>query len=220
MAGDVILGGKKYAVDAPVKVLTWEDHGLTFAGAVNTRRRVQKPDLIVWHWTGGENSAFTTYQTLMQRDLGVSFCIERGGDIYQFCDPVVWDPQDMGGASGKRSISIEVANYGFQLRGGPGPARGLDRQVIVERIHGARVRCASFYPIQVSALASLTKTLCDALGIPLRFPREADGSIALRLLRAKELRGFSGIIGHFHKTDQKYDPGFQIFRDLGSLEQR
>ena len=215
---EIILGGKRCAVDAPA--VTWEQSGLTFVGKPNTKRRVQKPDVVIWHWTGGENSAATTYNTLIQRSLGVSFCIERDGTIYQYLDPVLWDPQDVGGAMGKRSISIEVANYGILLPRHPGPSRGRDRVVDDEVIHGQKVRCSRFYPVQISSIEALTITLCSELCIPLRFPREKSGEIAYRALLPREARVFTGVIGHFHKTDKKFDPGFQIFRDLESLEQR
>lgn len=191
---------------------------MTFVGKKNTWKRELPPDLIIWHWTGGENSAATTYNTLINRSLGVTFCIERDGTIYQFLDPVLYDPRDTGGQMGRRSISLEVANYGFRLKGQRIPTRGKDRILDDERIHGVKLRCARFFPDQINSIAALTKVLCVELGIPMVFPREPDGSIAFRELSRQEKRVFQGIIGHFHKTDQKYDPGFHIFRELEYLE--
>ena len=187
---------------------------MTFKGKKNTWKRELPPDLVIWHWTGGENSAATTYHTLINRNLGVTFCIDREGVVYQFIDPVKYDPRDTGGRMGRRSISIEVANYGFRLKGQNVPMRGRDRVVDEERIHGVRLNCARFYSSQIQSIARLTKVLCSELGIPLDFPREPNGEIAFRLLTKSERRGFKGIIGHFHKTDQKYDPGFHLFRQL------
>jgi hypothetical protein len=214
--GKIILDGKEYLVGAPVK--TWEDHGMSFVGKKNTLKRELRPDVIIWHWTGGENSAETTYNTLLNRSLGVTFCINRDGIIYQFLDPVLYDPRDTDGQIGRRSISLEIASYGFRLKGQPLPSKGKDRIVDDEIIHGAKVRCARFFPDQLDSVAALTKVLCTVLGIPLVFPREPSGEIALRVLTPKEQRAFQGVMGHFHKTTKKYDPGFHIFRELGHLE--
>jgi len=215
--GSIILDGKEVPCGAVVKA--WKEHGMTFEGKERTVRRTKKIDLVIWHWTGGENSARTTYNTLIRRRLGVSFCIDVDGVVWQYLDPVKHDPYDVGGSMGRRGISIEVANYGFVLRNKKPPKKGRGRPTDKERIHGVRLNVARFWPEQVSAIAALTKSLCVGLGIPLRFPRESDGSLALRELTRKEKRNFTGIIGHFHKTKQKYDPGFQIFRDLNYLEE-
>lgn len=212
----IILGGEEYPVGA--ESLTWHDHGMSCAEEPRTVPRDIYPDLIIWHWTGGENSAATTYETLRQRNLGVSFCIDREGVIFQYLDPVIWDPRDTGGRMGRRSISIEGANYGFRRRGRPIPRRGRDRETDEERIHGVKTTVARFYEAQITSFAALTKALCLHLDVPMVFPREADGSIAYRELTTKEKRGFTGIIGHFHKTNWKLDPGFHLFRELDHLD--
>lgn len=222
--GEIILAGKRCPVGAPVKLWSDFDPPLTFVGKKNTVKRTVPPDLIIWHWTGGENGPETIWNTLINRNLGVSFAIDRDGDenmpstIYQYLDPLEWDPRDTGGQMGKRSISIEVANYGFRGKGQRIPTRGRDRIVDEERIHGVKLRVARFYPQQVNAIAALTKVLCLECGIPLKFPREADGTLALRELTNPEKRRFKGVISHFHKTDQKYDAGFWLHRELEHLE--
>jgi hypothetical protein len=214
--GKIILGKKTCLVGAPVR--TWEDHGMTFVGKQNTWKRELPPDVILWHWTGGENSAETVYHTLINRSLGVTFCVDRDGVIYQYLDPVLYDPKDTGGEIGRRSISLEIVNYGFRLKGQPIPSKGKDRILDDEVIHGAKVRCARFFPDQLTSVAALTKVLCSELGIPMTFPREPDGKLAFRVLSKKEQRAFKGIMGHNHKTTQKYDPGWNIFRELQHLE--
>jgi N-acetylmuramoyl-L-alanine amidase len=214
--GKIILDGKEVEVGAPV--LTYRDHGMTFVGKKNTLKRELRPDVIIWHWTGGENSAETVYHTLINRNLGVTFCIDRNGVIYQFLDPILYDPKDTEGKVGRRSISLEIANYGFRMKGQPIPTRGKDRILDDEVIHRTKVRCARFLPDQITSVAALTKVLCAELGIPLAFPREPSGEIALRVLTPKEQRAFKGVMGHFHKTTEKFDPGFHIFRELGHLE--
>lgn len=215
--GQIIIGGKK--IECEGEVSTWEETGMTFAGKANTIKRIGKPNLIIWHWTAGENPASGTYTTLITRRLGVEFCIDEDGVIWQFVDPLVHDPQDTSGKIGHRSISIEVANYGFAPKGALIPPKGRGRIVDDETIHGIKLRVARFWPDQLKAIENLTRALCDTIGIPKKFPREKDGSIALRLLTLAEQKTVTGIIGHFHKTTDKYDPGFHVFRTLAHLEE-
>jgi hypothetical protein len=228
VAGKIILDGQEFEVGAPVK--TWHEHNMTFDKAPHVQPRQIDPDLIIWHWTGGENGASSCYGTLLNRGLGVTFFIDRDGvaptdddpgvpsTIYQYCDPVLWDPKDTGGGMGRRSISLEVANYGFRMRNQPIPRRGRDRVIDEERIHGVKVSCARFYPQQINAIAALTKVLCHTLDIPMAYPREDDGALMLREMPNKLKRTFAGIIGHFNKTTHKFDPGFHLFRELEHLE--
>lgn len=216
-AGEIILDGQRYGVSA--KTCLWTEHGMTWTRAPNVIARELEPNIILWHWTGGENSAETFYGTLINRNLGVTFYIDCDGLLWQFVDPVIYDPKDTGGGIGRRSISIEVANYGFLW---PQPktktGRGSDRVVDAERIHGQHIEVARFYDHQVTVVAALTKVLCSALNIPLRFPRDDSGAILTGEMPPRMARSFTGVAGHLHKTDQKYDPGLQIFRDLEHLE--
>jgi len=212
----IILDGKKRECKSTVK--TWEEHGMTFEGKANTCKRVEKPSLIIWHWTGGENPASTVYETLIRRRLGVEFCIDIEGIIWQFVDPLLWDPQDTSGAEGHRSISIEIVNYGFAWKKSEVPVKGRDRIVDNETIHTNKLRVARFWPDQITAVENLTITLCDSLNIPKKFPKDKNGKTALHVLTPEEQKNFTGIMGHFHKTTQKFDPGFHIFKVLEHLE--
>lgn len=214
--GSIIVGGKQVECGSLVK--GWEETGMTFAGKANTIKRVGKPNLIIWHWTGGENPASGMYTTLITRRLGVEFCIDRDGVIWQFVDPLVHDPQDTSGKIGHRSVSIEIVNYGFVPKGELIPPKGRDRILDDDTIHGVKLRVARFWPDQLTAVENLTKALCESLNIPRKFPREKNGDLALRLLTPNEQKTVTGIIGHFHKTTEKYDPGFHIFRTLQRLE--
>lgn len=227
--GEIILEGKLYQVGAPV--LVWHDHKMTWTKQPNVVARVIDPSLIIWHWTAGENSPQGFYGTLNNRGLGITFYVTRGVDeetgepmkiapIIQYVDPMIYDPRDTGGGMGRRSISIEIANFGFLPLGKKKKGRGSDRILDRVRIHGQRLDVARFYPQQIIAVAALTKVLCQVLDIPMVFPREADGSIMHREMTNSEKRSFKGIIGHFHKTDKKADPGYYIFDELGYLEAR
>jgi hypothetical protein len=209
----IILNGKKHNVDGVITKNHVDDHHMGFEGKPGTIPRASLPNIIIWHWTGGENQAETVYNTLIGRGLGVEFCVDREGVVWQFVDPIKFDPKDTGGGIGHRAISIEIVNFGFMPDGQLPKGKGADRPRIEEVIHGSKVTVASFYPAQIKAVFSLTRTLCAALGIPAKIPMEKKGGIALRVLTPVEQRAYVGIMGHFHKTTEKYDPGFQIFRD-------
>lgn len=214
--GTIILDGKEHNVDA--KTCLWDAHNMTWRRTPNVTSRELDPDLIIWHWTGGENSAETFYSTLNNRDLGITFYVDREGVIWQFVDPEVYDPRDTGGRMGRRSISIEIANYGFRRKVKHIPKRGRDRVTDDIMIHGMRLTVARFYDHQIKSVAALTKRLCAALDIPMKFPRDSTGKISHSEMPNRDKRHFSGIIGHYHKTNQKTDPGFHLFDELGHLE--
>ncbi|MCP4594850.1 MAG: N-acetylmuramoyl-L-alanine amidase [bacterium] len=61
---------------------------------------------------------------------------------------------------------------------------------------------------QYDSLIKLTATLCTVLpGIALDYPRDKDGRLRTTKLTDEELNDFSGIIGHYHLTTRKIDPG-------------
>lgn len=94
-----------------------------------------------------------------------------------------------------------IRNVDFTAR----PAR---RSPVVGRIHGKLMAQYDFTNEQYRALAKLVATVCTVLPeIKLEFPREADGLVAARELSAAELADFHGIVGHYHLTKQKQDPG-------------
>jgi len=221
--GQIILGGKRVDVGAPV--VTYKEHEMTWSRAPNVARRELDPDLILWHWTGGENSPEGFYGNLNNRGLGITFYVTREivdgyAVIYQYVDPVNLDPKDTGGSMGRRSISVEIANYGFLWpTGKKKTGRGSDREVVEGlRVHGVKYDVARFYPGQVASVAALTKALCVELHIPMKFPREADGSLMKREMTNPEKRSFKGICEHAHKTNKKVDCGFLLVEELEYLE--
>ncbi|MCA9243912.1 MAG: N-acetylmuramoyl-L-alanine amidase [Phycisphaerales bacterium] len=63
-------------------------------------------------------------------------------------------------------------------------------------------------PEQYDSLIRLTAALCRTLpGIRPEFPRDARGTVLTRTMSAEELARFHGVLGHFHLTDLKIDPG-------------
>lgn len=87
----------------------------------------------------------------------------------------------------------------------PRPAR---RQIIDGEINGRRYYQYDFTDAQYAALIKLTAALhCALPGIKLAVPRNPDGTVRNNVLSKQELADFSGLLGHWHVTAQKQDPG-------------
>jgi N-acetyl-anhydromuramyl-L-alanine amidase AmpD len=87
----------------------------------------------------------------------------------------------------------------------PRPAR---EEPVVGRIHGRNLMQFDFTEEQYRSLIQLSATLCTVLPkIRSDAPRDADGVVRTSALSAEELAKFGGLVGHFHLTANKIDPG-------------
>lgn len=218
---DIIIGGQPLALgvhdEVPPIVLTWHDHGISFApGQGFNKKRKKKIDLAVWHWTGGEGEPPQVAETLKTRGYGVEFAIARTGVIYQFVDPLEVDTADAGGVNA-RSVGTEIVSYGFKRPDVAIPRGGMNRLQRERRIHGERVTVADFYPAQLTAARALADGLSRGLGIPRRVPMSAEGAVLARQIPTTDLARFTGHVGHYHLTHEKYDPGPDLLGELGEL---
>jgi N-acetylmuramoyl-L-alanine amidase len=75
-------------------------------------------------------------------------------------------------------------------------------------IHGVPHAQYDFTDEQYAALNALTRALHASLPrIALRYPTEADGTLMRRAMTTQEWENYSGVLGHYHVTDGKVDPG-------------
>jgi hypothetical protein len=186
----------------------------------NKARKRWPIDLCVWHWTGGEGEPDRVAETLRARKFGVEFAIGRTGSIWQFCDPFVVDTADAGFANA-RSVGVEVVCYGYRslldparaLRVGPMiPALGRDRSTYEATIHGRRRKLANFYRTQIDAAIALADALSKAVPeIAREVPTDSSGALVARTV---DVEDFSGHLGHYHLTERKLDPGFDLLEAL------
>ncbi|MFN0134967.1 MAG: N-acetylmuramoyl-L-alanine amidase [Phycisphaerae bacterium] len=87
-------------------------------------------------------------------------------------------------------------------------ARPARTAPIVGTIHGRELRQYDYTPEQYRALIKLSATLCRALPrIKPDFPRDAAGALRMDVLSDEDWKNFSGILGHYHLTTGKIDPG-------------
>lgn len=225
VAPGIQVDGKYYqpinpATGERVPVRRWNDGLLPVvpafsAGDGYNKRRTKPIDLMVWHWTGGEQEPIAMAEVLRKRKLGVEFAISRSGTIYQFCDPAHVDTADAGFAN-SRSVGCEIVCYGYRsvwdLQHAFGiPKLGLDREQYIAVTHGKAVATAKFYPLQVHAALGLAESISTALpAVKRRVPPAACQTEIERTV----LNQFTGHLGHFHLTASKRDPGPYLIDQL------
>lgn len=201
--GSIIVRRQPVALGRDVR--TWHETGLVFrARPMRTATRA-----VVLHWTGGENGGTGVFETLCDRGLSVHFLVDHAGMVWQYCDANACAAH-CGGANAW-SIGIEVAN-----RAVPKPHARWPREEYVERVHGRDRPTTRFYPAQVDAALELTTVLCRAFGIPLDVPRDAGGKLVTTALSPATLSNYRGVLGHYHVTTRKDDPGTEIMRAVAA----
>ncbi|MCA9222413.1 MAG: N-acetylmuramoyl-L-alanine amidase, partial [Planctomycetales bacterium] len=107
---------------------------------------------------------------------------------------VVFNPPLSDGATGLRTTPFTAT-----------PARP---EVVQGRIHDRDLNQYDLTDAQYASLIRLTATLCRVLPrIRAEGPRDGAGAIRRDVLSDAELAAFRGIVGHYHLTEEKIDPG-------------
>jgi len=81
-------------------------------------------------------------------------------------------------------------------------------------IHGTKYQVANFLPAQITALKELIEVVNGELGIPIQLPKDKNGVLLTTVMEPEELKNYSGIVGHYHITKSKLDPGIKVWWDL------
>ena len=205
--GTIIVSGNPFPCAA--EVIGWHDSGLSFP----VPKRRAHTDLVVEHWTGGENDAPGVHHTLRSRNLSVQFFVNAFGVVYQFCDATALCAQARG--VNDRSVGIEIQN-----RADREPiVRGIKRELVVEEIHGVRATRTTFLPAQITAVLHLTEALCAAYHLPFEVPMVGNDVVSTAL-SPTALESFRGVIGHYHVTREKVDPGLVLMRAIAASHLR
>jgi N-acetylmuramoyl-L-alanine amidase len=180
-------------------------------------------DQVVIHYDAAGSSRRCFDVLHDNRGLSSHFLIDMDGTIYQTLDVV--ERARHAGQANDRSIGIEIANVGAyssdkELKS---HRRGARSAPVVGRVQNRRLHQYRFTDAQYDALIELIAALRSALPrIRLDVPRSSSGQYVDTVLSQAELQRFRGILGHYHVSDHKVDPGpaFEWDRLVNGLSDR
>jgi N-acetylmuramoyl-L-alanine amidase len=188
----------------------------------------QKLTKLIWQFAlhhSGLYRSKDTFETLQERGLSVHFILDDNGILYQTLD--VCERAYHIGTNNVMSVGVEIDSRALaskypgayddnhQKAHGVGP-----RRVLVDSIHGMKMKGFAYSDAQYATLAKLGKCLVNIF--PLSnpdFPRDEDGNIVKTNLSNPEK--FEGIICHYQVTRSKIDPiSFEYDRFLLDIGQK
>jgi N-acetylmuramoyl-L-alanine amidase len=158
----------------------------------------------------GCNSADMCFSVLQnERGLSVHFLLDNDGWIYQTCDLALmayhaseWNTDSIGVEMCSRGDAKKEPSYYSGGRFGP------SHPVIPCRINGHTILSFDYTEEQYRSFIALCRALTRILpNIPSEFPQAAPGKQLWDTMPYAKTFGFSGYIGHYHLTAQKWDPG-------------
>ena len=170
-----------------------------------------------------------------ERGLSCHFLLDADGTLYQTLD--LSHRARHATTVNDRSIGIEIAHVGayenespFKGLYRPGPA-GLMLSIpaalhppaggpfplqtptfLRGQVHGRTYVQPDFTRAQHETLGKLLPALARVFPLliadrPLDLPRDVSGAVRMTALSAAELKSYRGLLGHFHVTSSKIDPG-------------
>jgi N-acetyl-anhydromuramyl-L-alanine amidase AmpD len=140
-----------------------------------------------------------------ERGLSCHFLLDNDGTIYQTVDLAFMAFHAAG--FNASSIGIELCNRG-DAKQWPDfyRQRRQKRDVTTCRIHGHTYLAFDYTAQQYDALKALARGLVRALpNLPAEYPQDSPGYQSWGVLSG--VHGFAGLLGHYHTTTRKWDPG-------------
>ncbi|MEM7203590.1 MAG: peptidoglycan recognition family protein [Planctomycetota bacterium] len=158
----------------------------------------------------------TLYQTLDLRDQAwhgratnarsIGIEMAQMGVYTRDDDP--WDKQQWYQREGGQLRLTVPEAFGDPHFRRPGPLYSARNEVVRGSIHGRTWEQVDFTPQQYDALVKLTAALRRIFPkIALDAPRAADGTIRAGEVSKREIDKFQGVLGHYHITSERNDPG-------------
>ncbi|HEY5945437.1 MAG TPA: N-acetylmuramoyl-L-alanine amidase [Kofleriaceae bacterium] len=165
----------------------------------------------------GCSSADMCFSVLQnERGLSCHFLIDNDGTIYQTIDLALmayhaaeWNTASIGVEFCNRGDAKKEPNYYSSGRAGP------KRDVKPCKINGHTILAFDYTPDQYNSFLALARALQRLLpNLPAEFPQSSAGVASWDTMPTSASFGFSGYIGHYHLTNQKWDPGPFDFKDF------
>jgi N-acetyl-anhydromuramyl-L-alanine amidase AmpD len=158
-----------------------------------------------------------------ERGLSVHFLIDNNGDIYQTLDLVECGFQAAG--VNEISIGVELCNRGdaqqFPEFYDKAFYRQWPRNKVTCTINSHQWLCYDYTKEQLESMTALGRSLARIFpGLPQVAPMDSSGEPLWDTL-AGDPRDFAGYLGHYHVTNQKWDPGpFDFKKFIQSIRGR
>ncbi len=153
-------------------------------------------------------SSRTCFQVLHnERGLSVHFLIDNDGTIYQTLDVV--DCAFQAAGVNEISVGVELANRGDAIRF-PDDYKG-QRDKLTCTIHGHQFLAYGYTKDQLDSMTALGRTMARLFpNLPQTYPLAGTGDALWTAIA--DPREYQGWLGHYHVTQQKWDPGPFDFR--------
>ena len=157
------------------------------------------------HHDGCQDSRICFHVLHNERGLSVHFLIDNDGTIFQTLDLV--DCAFQAAGVNEISVGVELANRGDAMRF-PNDYHGK-RDKVTCRIHGHQFLAYDYTPAQIDldGLASARRSRASSPTCRRPTPTAATASRCGARCAAATSREYQGYLGHYHVTDQKWDPG-------------
>ncbi|MDB4967203.1 MAG: N-acetylmuramyl-L-alanine amidase, negative regulator of AmpC, AmpD, partial [Myxococcales bacterium] len=189
----------------------WRPRRLT-GGDRGLERLKQIVRQFVVHHDGCQDSRTCFHVLHNERGLSVHFLIDNDGTIFQTLD--LLDCAFQAAGVNEISVGVELANRGDAMRF-PNDYHGK-RDKLTCRINGHQFLAYAYTPAQMASMISIGKTLARIFpNLPQVYPLGGDADQSWGTLRG-DVREYAGYLGHYHVTDQKWDPGPFDFKFFAS----
>lgn len=205
--------GKDVVINWP-KVKWGAHYGQYYPDGCYKKQKTRTPKMLVAHWDVclSTNSMF---DVTMQRGISVHFGIDNDGTIHQFLDTkdIAYHAKGVNTVS----VGVEICNGVLPKYNEYYKKKNLPERSITSgtKIHGKVLEpYLNFTSEQIEAFKALTLALHKAHGIPLVTPLDKDGELLMGVSDEVVKNTFKGVIGHYHVTTNKVDPGNLPLKDI------
>ena len=207
----------KASIGMPVPVFSRRRHPETHAQVKTLKDLAQSVSQVLLH-TDLTSDSSMCFKALLARSLSTHFMIDWDGTIYQGLDPVfvAYHAGDFNGAS----IGIDLNNRMKNLEREPSETPYNPKHDLIAtmskkeyrrggpermRINGFWTKAWGYTDAQYQALLELLSVLTSTLDIKPFVPMDEKREVIPTMLQ--DAAGFEGILGHYHITENRWDPG-------------